>query len=99
MRQSGEPVAVDAFVIFEIARRDAQDIVVFAGHKVADEHVRAAFHRRFELRQRLGELAGQRDMHDGDHLIVERLVRQPGMISADNTIFLQNVEPARAGGG
>ena len=57
MGKRGEPVAVDALVVLEVLAGDAQDIVVFAGHEIADQHVEHAFDSGLELGERLGELA------------------------------------------
>lgn len=97
MGQGRKPVAVDALVIFQILGRDAQDIVVFSRHQVADQHVGTEFHRRFEFRQRLGELPRQRDMDDHHHLVVERGVGKTRVITADRAALFQNVETPRTG--
>ena len=57
MRQSREPVAVDPLVVFQILGRDAQDVVVFPRHQVADQYIGTEFYRCLEFRQRLGKLA------------------------------------------
>src|SRR5262245_36246563 len=61
------------------------------------KHVRAAFDRRLEVRQRLFELSGQRNMDNRRHLMTEGGVRQARVIAADNTGFLESVEAARTG--
>src|SRR5262249_9025186 len=44
-----QPLLVDALVIREVLCRDAQYVVVFAGHQMAGQHVRAALDCCFEL--------------------------------------------------
>lgn len=98
MRQGRKPVAVNALVIFQVLGRNAQYVVVFSRHQVADENVGTEFYRSFEFRQRLGELARQRDMDDDHHLVVERGVGKARVITADRAVFFQNIEPPRTGG-
>ena len=88
---------MDALVVGKVLRRHPQDVIVFARHQVADKDVRAELYRRFEFGERLGELSGERNMHDGDHRVIERFLRQVRVIAADDARFLQDVETTRAG--
>lgn len=89
---------MDPLVIFQVLGRNAQYVVVFSRHQVADQHVGTEFHRRFEFRQRFCELARQRDMDDDHHLVVECGVGKTRVITADRAALFQNVEPPRTGG-
>ena len=85
MRHRRQPFLVDALVVGEVLGRDAQDIVVFARHQVAGQHVRTALYRRLEIRQRLLELARQRYVDDRRHLVAECGVGKPGVVAADDS--------------
>ena len=88
---------MDALIVDKVLGGDTQDVVVFARHQMAGKHVRTALDRRLEVRQRLLELTRQRYMHDRRRLMAERGVRQPRVIAADGSGFLQIVQAPGAG--
>ena len=93
-RQAGQAIAVDAVVLVQIARRDAQQVVGVAAHQVAIENVAHLHRRRLEPVHRLAALAGQRDLDKGLQLEPQLVRIDLRGIAGDRARRLQRLDPA-----